>query len=100
MFRKGLEDAERFYQLQQLVAQMQIRMASQGAAPDDGATLLVAGCDKALTSVNNLVWDFPAMKRKPWSDGWTPEGWTVEQAGRRERGAEQHCNNDNEPAGS
>ena len=25
---------------------------------------------------------------------------TIRQAGRRERGAEQHCNNDNEPAGS
>ena len=73
MFRKGLEDTERFYQLQ--LQLQRIGMASrQGAALGDGLALLVAGCDKALTSVNDLVWDFPAMKRKPWSAGMLTTG--------------------------
>ena len=42
-------------------------------------SLSMRDCDKTLSAVNTLVWDFPAMKRRPFGDDWTPPGWSVEQ---------------------
>ena len=66
LYRKGLEDVERFFALQRL----------QERAELAGIATPVAGCGAAaLESINDLVWDFPALKQKPWGDGWTPPGW-------------------------
>jgi hypothetical protein len=80
LFRKGLEDVERFYQLQSLLASAP---ATHRGLPCEWRPReldqLVSGCEKTLRGINQLVWDFPAMKRQPWGDGYAPRGWSVLQ---------------------
>ena len=72
LYRKGLEDVERFYQLQRLH-----RLAASGAVnlPEPVATCGL----HALKRINTLVWDFPAMRARPWGDGYVEPGWTVRE---------------------
>ena len=81
LFRKGLEDVERFYQLQLLLAST---LATRRGLPYEWRSReldqLVSGCEKTLRGINQLVWDFPAMKRQPWGDdGYASRGWSVLQ---------------------
>jgi hypothetical protein len=72
LYRKGLEDVERFYQLQRLhqrVAGIDINLPKQ-----------ITTCGlAALEQINRLVWDFPAMRARPWGDGYMPTGWTLQE---------------------
>eukprot|EP01052_Picozoa_sp_SAG31_P004519 SAG31_NODE_187_length_20848_cov_22.521953_25_plen_259_part_00 len=85
LFRKGLEDVERFYLLQRLLLSRRRRQQQQrqdGNVQGSTGTAVPPpppGCDGILPEVNSLIWDFPTMKQRPWSDGWAPPGWSVAQ---------------------
>ena len=70
LYRKGLEDVERFYLLQ--------RLHQRAASSRNALPMQIANCGLvALEQINGLVWDFPAMRAAPWGDGYAQPGWTV-----------------------